>query len=87
MKGQEPTFDGARLKAIRKQRGLSVHQVERVAGVTARHIWRLEAGKRPNVAAVTLARIALAIGVDINYLLGLSDSPQPFDEFTTKPSD
>jgi hypothetical protein len=28
-----------------------------------------------NVAAVTLARIALALDVDINYLLGLSDSP------------
>jgi hypothetical protein len=39
----------------------------------------LEAGKRPNVAAVTLARIAVAIDVDINYLLGLSDSPRPGD--------
>jgi hypothetical protein len=48
-----------------------------VSLVTARHIWRLGAGKRPNVAAVTLARITLAIDVDINHLLGLSDSPQP----------
>ncbi len=79
MKGKEPAFDGARLRAVRKQRRLSVHEVEQRAGVTARHIWRLEANKRPNVAAVTLARIAVAIGVDINYLLGLSDSPQPKD--------
>ncbi len=79
MKGKEPAFDGTRLRAVRKQRRLSVHEVEQRAGVTARHIWRLEAGKRPNVAAVTLARIAVAIGVDINYLLGLSDSPQPRD--------
>ena len=28
-----------------------------------------------NVAAVTLARIALAVEVDINYLLGLTDDP------------
>jgi hypothetical protein len=28
------------------------------------------------VAAVTLARIALAVEVDINYLLGLTDIPQ-----------
>jgi len=27
------------------------------------------------VAAVTLARIALAVEVDINYLLGLTDDP------------
>jgi DNA-binding Xre family transcriptional regulator len=79
MRGKEPTFDGARLRAMRKQRGLSVHNVELRAGVTARHVWRLEAGKRPNVAAVTLARIAVAVGVDINYLLGLSDSPRPGD--------
>lgn len=77
MKGKEPAFDGARLRAMRKERGLSVHQVQEMAGVTARHIWRLEAGKRPNVAAVTLARIAVAIDVDVNYLLGLSESPQP----------
>jgi transcriptional regulator with XRE-family HTH domain len=62
---------------MRKERGLSVHDVERKARVTARHIWRLEAGKRPNVAAVTLARIALAVDVDINYLLGSIDQPQP----------
>ena len=77
MKGKEPAFDGARLRAMRKERGLSVHLVLEMAGVTARHIWRLEAGKRPNVAAVTLARIAVAIDVDVNYLLGLSESPQP----------
>ena len=75
MKGKEPTFDGERLRAVRKERGLSARDVERMARVTARHIWRLEAGKRPNVAAVTLARIALAVDVDINYLLGMTDDP------------
>ena len=77
MKGKEPAFDGARLRAVRKERGLSTHDVEWMAKVTARHIWRLEAGKRPNVSAVTLARIALAVSADINYLLGLTDVPQP----------
>lgn len=75
MRGREPLFDGARLRAVRKERGLSARDVERMARVTARHIWRLEAGKRPNVAAVTLARIALAVEVDINYLLGLTEDP------------
>ena len=76
MKGKEPAFDGARLRAVRMERGLSAHDVERMARVTARHGWRLEAGKRPNVAAVTLARIALAVDVGIDYLLGLTDIPQ-----------
>ena len=39
MKGKEPAFDGARLRAMRKDRGLSVHQVQKMAGVTARHVW------------------------------------------------
>jgi transcriptional regulator with XRE-family HTH domain len=77
MKGKEPAFNGTRLRAVREERGLSARDVERMAKVTARHIWRLEAGKRPNVAAVTLARIARALKVDMEYLVGLSDSPQP----------
>lgn len=76
MKGKAPTFKGSRLRAVRKQRRLSVNEVGQIAGVTARHIWRLEANQRPNVAAVTLARIAHALEVDMEYLVGLSDSPQ-----------
>ena len=77
MKGKEPAFNGPRLRAVRKQRRLTVDEVGQMAGVTARHIWRLEANQRPNVAAVTLARIACALKVDMEYLVGLSDSPQP----------
>ena len=76
MKGKEPAFDGARLRNVRKERGLSAHAVGRMARVTARHIWRLEAGKRPNVAAVTLARNARALEVDMEFLVGLSDLPR-----------
>ena len=76
MKGKAPTFNGSRLRAVRKQRRLSVNEVGQIARVTARHIWRLEANQRPNVAAVTLARIAHALEVDMEYLVGLSDSPQ-----------
>ncbi len=80
MKGKEPTFDGARLQDVRKRRGLSVSDVGRMSGVSARHIWRLEANQRPNVSAVTLACIARALAVDMEYLVGLSDSPQPGGE-------
>jgi transcriptional regulator with XRE-family HTH domain len=77
MKGKEPTFDGTRLRAVRRQRRLSVSEVGQISGVSARHIWRLEANQRPNVSAVTLACIARALEVDMEYLVGLSDSPQP----------
>jgi transcriptional regulator with XRE-family HTH domain len=87
MKGKEPTFDGARLQAMRKWRGLSVSDVGRMSSVSARHIWRLEANQRPNVSAVTLACIARALDVDMEYLVGLSDLPQPFDELTPQPGE
>ena len=78
MKNQvsEPAFNGKRMRALRKQRGLSAEAVARRANLSTRHIWRLEAGKRPRVAAVTLARIALALDTTLDYLMGLSDEPE-----------
>ncbi|MBC7249306.1 MAG: helix-turn-helix transcriptional regulator [Anaerolineae bacterium] len=70
-------FDGHRLRALRQQRGLRVEDVAAISGITARHIWRLEAGNRSRVAAVTLARIALALDTSVDYLLGLTDDPNP----------
>ena len=68
-------FDGHRLRALRRQRGLRVEDVAAISGITARHIWRLEAGTRPRVAAVTLARIALVLDTSVDYLVGLTDNP------------
>ena len=73
-----PAFDGSRLRAMRRRRRVRAETLARRARVSARHIWRLEVGKRPKVAAVTLARIALALRVDLYYLLGLSDEPEPW---------
>ena len=70
-----PRFDGQRMGELRKQRGLSAEALARKANVSTRHIWRLQTGKRPNVAAVTLARIALALDSSVDYLVGLSDTP------------
>ncbi len=70
-----PQFDGQRLRALRKQRGLSADRLARRADLTTRHVWRLEGNKRPNVAAITLARVALALGTTVEYLLGLTDDP------------
>jgi transcriptional regulator with XRE-family HTH domain len=73
-----PQFDSERLKELRSARGLSVEILARHAEVTVRHIWRLESGGRPNVWAVTLGRIALALDTSVDYLLGLTDDPRPF---------
>ena len=68
-----PAFDGRRLRELRRSRGLSFRCLAKLAGVNAHHIWRLEVGQRPNVRAVTLARIALALDTSVDYLMGLSE--------------
>ena len=68
-------FHGQRLRRLRRERGMSVHLLARQAGLCPRQIWRLEAGDRPNVRAITVARIALALGTSVDYLLGLTDEP------------
>ena len=69
----EPVFDGERLRALRKRRKLSAEKTARRANVSTRHFRRLEAGQRPNTAAITLARIALALDTTVEYFLGLTD--------------
>jgi transcriptional regulator with XRE-family HTH domain len=77
-----PTFDGQRLRALRREQGLSADKLGRMAYLSTRHIWRLEGNKRPNVAAVTLGKLACALNTSIEYLLGLTNEPgNPF----TKP--
>jgi len=76
---REPVFDGERLGALRKRRKLSAEKAARRADVSTRHFRRLEAGQRPNTAAITLARIALALDTTVEYFLGLTDDDRAID--------
>lgn len=67
-----PIFDGRRLRVLRQQRGWSAEKLARCADVSLRHIWRLEANERPNVSAVLVARLAQALNVSMDELLGLT---------------
>jgi transcriptional regulator with XRE-family HTH domain len=73
----EPALDGARLRQLRRERGLSARKLAERANLCVRQIWRLEAGHRPNVRAITVARIALALTTTMDYLMGLSEDPAP----------
>jgi hypothetical protein len=57
----EPALDGARLRQLRCERGFSARKRAEQADLCVRQIWRMEAGHRPNVRAVTVTRIALAL--------------------------
>ena len=83
----EPIFDGRRLRAVRKNRGLSAENLARRANITVRHIWRLEADQRPNTSAVTLARVALALGTTVEYIVHITDDPRGIHELTASALD
>jgi transcriptional regulator with XRE-family HTH domain len=76
MDANQPELKFERLKTLRKEQGLSAEQIARKANVSVRHLRRLEAGQRPNTSAVTLARVALALGTTMEHLLGLTDDTQ-----------
>ena len=75
----QPSFDGQRLRRLRHKRGLSVRKLAKQADLCTRQIWRMEAGHRPNVRAITLAQVARVLETSIDYLMGLTDRPEPYE--------
>ena len=81
----EPQFSPERFRDLRQQRQLKPNQLAYLAGLTETQVYRLERGERPNLYAVTLARIALVLGTTSEYLLGLTDDPSPIATVETSP--
>ena len=66
-------LDGQKLKALRQQAGLSAEQLGAAAGVTGRHIRRMEAGTSEPTFGVAV-EIAKAIGVPVLVLAHESEA-------------
>ena len=73
----KPRFHGERARALRKARGLSAREVATRSGIHVRYYLRLEKNIRPNVSAVNVAAIALALETNLEYLMGLTDDSRP----------
>jgi transcriptional regulator with XRE-family HTH domain len=59
---------GTRIRSIRKERGLTLKELERVSGFSATHISEIERGKTsPTIGA--LIKISTALGKDTSYFL------------------
>jgi len=80
MNEMSPFLDPHRLRSLRQRRRMRARDVARKARISDAQLYRLERGERPNVAAVTLARVALALGTSVEYLLGLTDDVRSFQE-------
>lgn len=61
---------GERIKFWRERRKLSQVLLAQQAGISRNHLWRIEKGDRPKVGADVLARIAEALGVSVDDLVG-----------------
>lgn len=66
---------GERLSAVRERRGLTQGEVARRVRLPQQAISRLERGERHHVRSDVLARLAIALDVSADVLLGLRDMP------------
>ena len=66
-----------RLRQIREQRGLSQGALGKLIGKDAKYLSKLELGVRSGVTSTTLVRMAVALDVSADYLLGLPDRAAP----------
>lgn len=68
-----PSEFGIRLKQVREVRELTQAEFAAKAGLTAVQISHFETGVKPSASAVTLVKLADALSVSIDYLLGRTE--------------
>ena len=68
---------GARIRALREDRGWDAGVLAYKTGVSASYIYKLETGGRANASADILGRMADALETTIEYLIGATNDPAP----------
>lgn len=69
----EPTLFGIRIKRARETRGFTQAELAKKAGLTAIQISHIETGVKPSASAGTLVKLANALSVTVDYLLGRTE--------------
>jgi transcriptional regulator with XRE-family HTH domain len=64
---------GERLTYFRNRSGLNQYQLHKRSGVSASYILNLEAGKHSRPGAATVAKLAGALGITSEELMGVED--------------
>jgi len=65
---RKPARLADRIKEARMARGLSQRELDRTAGLAKNHVWSLEAKDHPHTSYATLAAIASALDVSLDWL-------------------
>jgi transcriptional regulator with XRE-family HTH domain len=66
-----------KIELLRKNKSWTQGQLALYAEIDRSYVTKLEAGDAPNVSGVILARIARALETTTDFLLGLSNDPNP----------
>jgi transcriptional regulator with XRE-family HTH domain len=67
---------GQRMKALREKRGLGLRELARRAGVHHPTLSQLEHGVIEDVTTGTAKKIARALGVSVDYLIGMYEDEE-----------
>jgi transcriptional regulator with XRE-family HTH domain len=76
---------GERLHALRRRHGQTLRELGTQAEVNYVTLSKIERGKMPQVSADIVVRLAVALGVSADYLLGVPEAAQAAPT-ATKPS-
>jgi transcriptional regulator with XRE-family HTH domain len=77
---------GDRLRKLREEKDFSQEKLAEYLGIGQQQIWRYENGEtKPNTEI--LAKIAKALDVSADYLLGLTDEPKGYVEVEITPQE
>lgn len=68
---------GERIKRHRERRGWTLRELAKHAQIDVAWIQRLESGQRHNISLEAAKRIALALGISLDYLAGIVNRPHP----------
>src|SRR5262245_60454882 len=80
MKGElmtEPYNIAPRVQRAFEQSGMTKAQIAQRADIRWAQLQKILTGQRPQVSADTVRRLAQALNVSSDYLLGLTDDPAP----------
>ena len=66
---------GKKIKALRKEKGLSLDQLATMTDSAKSYLWSLENGDNQNPSADKLRKLTEALDVTLDYLLATTEKP------------
>lgn len=68
---------GDKIRELRESKGIGINELSRLSGVSAGYISSLERGEKKNPSSKTLEKLAKALGIYIEGLMGIPSTRTP----------